>query len=349
MTPTTISARSAVTRSQPAHQPATQPGMRTPQRPTPRTVLAALLAGAALLTACGNDTETAAPAETTTTSEAPTTTTEATTTTTTAPELEPLPEDPLIIMHTTPDVTGDEVATVVHGVNAARTYLDDRDRPIDVYLAKDPVDAFEDPYIVAFGKPASEKGRLVNEMSRNNTGLSTRDGRGVVFLAGKQILQPYNWVSAFVTAAHETVHTYQDYATAWRDPGPAWLTEGQATLLAFRLAYERDEPPAGMTWEDIRNDIMLPRAQAEQRPLDTLVNTSDYTEGASENTYAKGTFAAEWLEHHAGPDALHRNYWTAIASMGWQDAFTQSFGMTLPDFFAGFAEWEAAGYPELGT
>lgn len=314
-----------------------------------RPALAAL-AIAFTVTACGGGSETAEPEQDAATTTRPVATTEVPTTTTTStiPPPPPLPEDPNIVFHTTPDVTADDIERVRHGVAAARAYLDDRDRPIDVYIAREPVDAFEDQYIAALQRPGMVKGQLVNELAHRNVGLSTRDGRGTVFIAGSQVLKEYNYVSAFVTSAHEAIHTYQEYAARWRDMGPLWMTEGQGTLLAFQLADERRVPSAlGDTWEDMRAERYMPRALAEKRPLWELDTEEVWTQGASDTVYGKATMAAEWLEHHSSREALNRTYWEALATMSWQDAFVHAFGLPVEDFYVRFAEWEAAGYPVL--
>jgi len=146
-------------------------------------------------------------------------------------------------------------------------------------------------------------------------------------------------------AVHEYTHVFQ---AAFQEPsgpppenpqqqipGPAWMIEGAATYLSITSAYEPE---------------LVARAQAQSAAIfraavrDHGVSLEDgetydaLGDGALVHAvlYEGGASAVKWLIDAHSEEAFWEGFYGAIPELGWDQAFEQSFGMTLAEFYDAF-------------
>jgi hypothetical protein len=49
-----------------------------------------------------------------------------------------------------------------------------------------------------------------------------------------------------------------------------------------------------------------------------------------------GAWAVQYLKHEKGMDAILNEFYPAIRSLGWEEAFSQTFGRTVDQFYIEF-------------
>lgn len=108
-------------------------------------------------------------------------------------------------------------------------------------------------------------------------------------------------------------------------PGVRWLSEGAAEYVAVRALSDRGIYNLS-SYMSGRRSLVCSKSLPALRDLEDL-NTF-YT---APNSYTLAMLGAEILTS----ENLHRFavYWTAVASMTWQEAFQPAFGMTLSEFY----------------
>ena len=327
--------------------------MRIPRSTHVLRLLSALAVVAMLAGACGGASQEAAPT-TTSTSEKPSGTTTTRSSTTTSTALPALPVDPGIIVHATPDIADADIAIVLEGVTAARAAMGET-APLDVFIYVDPA-AYAQEFLDRFGPPAGGRNQVLEWLANNSMAGYPRQ-QAVLFLNGATIFRSYgSGKNAFVTSAHESIHTTQHIQmgrqvntpdTEVPAGGPMWLIEGQADYTAFKVAIERGQLDHWDTWDELRAGALVRNAKALPDPLSALTTYSAQQGREVDALYAKATMAAEWLAHRAGDEAVNRTYWLSALRDGWHDAFTATFGLDVDSFYAEFEAWAAAGYPQL--
>jgi hypothetical protein len=123
-----------------------------------------------------------------------------------------------------------------------------------------------------------------------------------------------------------------------RPYGPTWLLEGSAQLFQWRVQAER----AGQSLPAFRA-FTIGRLGADiQVQLETLATNSGFQ--SVRNAYTLGALASEWLANLRGTRAFVDYYRLLGQGQQWSDAFKQAFGITIPDFYATFASYQAHGF-----
>jgi hypothetical protein len=143
--------------------------------------------------------------------------------------------------------------------------------------------------------------------------------------------------------AHELFHVFQyqldkvslNSGDDSRPPpgGPAWLLEGSAETVGYRVAADRRLVASSAAGE-------ISRAKQISTPLSSLERYADIQ---IPNVYSLFHVAADHLVSitPAGVPAL-TTYFNAIGGgMAWQDAFRTAFGMSIEAYYANFAAYRA--------
>jgi len=264
------------------------------------------------------------------------------------------PPGTTITMWHTSEITPAQLSTIEHAVITGRAALRDGS-PLVLYVSSDH-DAFAADYARIFGTSVEDARRT---LAGNSIGGTSRDQRtGAIVLDGATIFQTYgSHKTAWVTSAHEAVHTVQALRARLMGPpdadgisdwGPAWIAEGHADLLGWRLAVESGSHPVFADWSSLRAGAVVPFARQLTGSLSLISPQHSSNEYGVDQFYAKSTLAAELLRSYAGADAMDRTYWQELAGGSeWRAAFEAAFGMSVETFIQRFDAWAAAGYPPI--
>ena len=123
--------------------------------------------------------------------------------------------------------------------------------------------------------------------------------------------------------------------TGW-PRGAWWLTEGSAEYAEMRLG-EAVGADAGLYGGWVRM-----RERASSREPASLRDLESYVPSSATTPYDVAAVAVDWLVERTGEDALIEYYRVLPESADWRSAFLSVFGMTVDDFYAGFAEHRTA-------
>ncbi|MCY3887105.1 MAG: hypothetical protein OXG19_05300 [Chloroflexi bacterium] len=118
--------------------------------------------------------------------------------------------------------------------------------------------------------------------------------------------------------------------------GPAWLgaAMGRYAEAAVRAAVGLE------TLSQTRNRV-IPFARHTGEALRNMETSAEFDALAPSAAHALGFLAAEWLAQRAGEPALFEYYRLLPASESWEAAFEGAFGITIEDFYVGFAAHRA--------
>ena len=195
---------------------------------------------------------------------------------------------------------------------------------------------------------ARAKGLTVEEARRHLPHTGGEAGYRFIFVNARQPFPYYVEGATSWMAAHELGHVIQfmsgtigtfdtDHGKV-RVHGPAWLLEGGAEFWTAR-ALSR----AGVIDYAQRRAIFLRDAvstDVELKECETYVGLL-----AGPGRYHLGAMAVEFLMTQSSERSLFE-YWAILSPQTtWQEAFNQTFGMTVHEFYRLFREHRGAGYP----
>ena len=168
-------------------------------------------------------------------------------------------------------------------------------------------------------------------------------------------------------ALHEYIHVYQNafylriyggdddpgIATDPMRPGPVWIIEGSADYLSRYIAAKKGWGISQSGIKDFTNEMdkrmTIIGSFRASNPDFFLVQSEDMTipqvterfGGKEMNTllYKAGSWAAAWIVHQAGWDALWINYFQDLPKLGWRSSFEKNFGISVDEFYTKFEEF----------
>ncbi len=148
------------------------------------------------------------------------------------------------------------------------------------------------------------------------------------------------------TMAHEYFHEIQMHlankeVTA---TGPIWLYEGAADYAGFGAVAFANR---GYTMAQI-DQYKITASRGMLSPLSSMITLGDTEAEDTEYPYQVGYLAIEYLIPNRGSDGLSvlKNFWQAQGKgASWQDAFKQTFGMSVDDFYPRFEQYRQTHYP----
>lgn len=150
--------------------------------------------------------------------------------------------------------------------------------------------------------------------------------------------------------AHEYFHTIQGYLTKKKpggtdsevpQDGPRWLTEGSAVYAEIRFA-ESNNPAYGAE----RVAETRARLSAPSRPLRCLETMNGMNSLSSDQSYALGYAASDYLASLSGRSSVLVSFWlNQIPALSWQAAFAQTFGMSVDGFYSRFEDYRRKAFP----
>ena len=157
---------------------------------------------------------------------------------------------------------------------------------------------------------------------------------------------------------HEYFHAIQnahletlDWGERQELMGPVWWVEGGAEFMA-QVTTSRLRASGGLPtdqragrdpWssaEAMRYKLERGLSLLSQRPG---LQLSEVEYGADANiAYDLGSWGVAWLCHRAGEASLLETFYPRLQQLGWNEAFTVSFGMTPDEFYAEFDSFLAS-------
>ncbi|MDE3091655.1 MAG: collagenase, partial [Chloroflexota bacterium] len=146
--------------------------------------------------------------------------------------------------------------------------------------------------------------------------------------------------------AHEYYHVLQSLrsqATFSADLGPKWLVEGTARYVENHTAAAYGLGKV----EDAYRDALV-AGSAFRNPLQSLETENGATMEDYSARYPLGYLAVEFLVSRYGEDGILYKFWQAEATAPtWQDAFTQTIGVSPDEFYRQFEAFRLAQFPPL--
>jgi hypothetical protein len=145
-------------------------------------------------------------------------------------------------------------------------------------------------------------------------------------------------------AVHEYFHQIQ-FALSGRNPkglpAPDWLIEGSADYEVFRIFVE------GYQFHEFERAraINKDRIWGLHSQLSSL-NTMDHAHAEDTSAaWTLGLVATEFLAKNYGEQGILKKYWEARSTRTWQDAFSNTFGISTDEFYNKFEEYRRTNYP----
>ncbi len=134
-----------------------------------------------------------------------------------------------------------------------------------------------------------------------------------------------------VAVPHEYSHAVQHYVSAGSGWTPAWITEGVASRWDEQyLASKRGGP-----YEPLNTVPAVRRTAVPLEGMETYTNIS----------YEAGQLAVHHIVTLAGEDSVLDYYRQLPSYPTWEEAFEGVFGVSVPAFYASFAEYRAEVAP----
>lgn len=123
---------------------------------------------------------------------------------------------------------------------------------------------------------------------------------------------------------------------------PLWLREGSAEYTAFRMLDRIGK----YKYSNARTRKLGPAITAFKNG--STLRVLEGMNGRFLDTYTLGFFAVEMLAAKSG-EASTTKFWTRLGTNGsWQQAFQQTFGLSVDAFYAQFDDWAKKGFePQL--
>lgn len=223
----------------------------------------------------------------------------------------------------------------------------DRENFIDAYVAFHKMD-FQVPVGSGFGGEASI--REILQERRDTLGhefWGTFEGPAV-FIYGEFFLSDRG--SRLASIAHEHYHAIQTLGVEGSDGikhiGPEWLTEGSARYVQIRTLEHAGLSDLSTAME--ASDIAAVRTFT--RSLQSLERTEAFFALPNRGLigYGLGALAVSLLaENYGGLSALTRYYRSIEPGTTWEEAFENTFGISIEDFYQEFEDYRAENFPPL--
>lgn len=152
----------------------------------------------------------------------------------------------------------------------------------------------------------------------------------------------------YSVVAHEYVHVVQNYSSSKQSTsplsvgfGPIWLIEGGADYLAsWVVASEKI---------DDMNTMRASRLNSVKRirlPLRTVETRGGAHDAGGGSEYTLGWLGTEFLaRNYGGEQNVLRFYRSTATSPRWTDAFRDTFGITIDEFYDRFEEYRSKNFP----
>jgi hypothetical protein len=159
---------------------------------------------------------------------------------------------------------------------------------------------------------------------------------------------PFPYRTRLVTAAHEMFHVHQGQrlkncvcptSEPWMK-APRWFLEGSADVAGFTMVY--GEGP-----QTVRDLLAVGAIVGRGGELDIGFDEMNYLMGnplssrlSSGQMYPRAAMAVWYLILQTSFDTVMIDFYDRIASVGnFDDAFVQTFGMTVPEYEKVFVSW----------
>jgi hypothetical protein len=233
---------------------------------------------------------------------------------------------------------------IENGMSLARSFLGDAG-PVTV-LAYANFDNLASDTDKAFHRTASSQGSLTFRQSFLTHIWKASGGAGTISIWVDDAWKGLSLPVRMHTMSHEYFHTIQASLSnkALTTTGPIWLYEGAADIAGFgAVAYI-----GGAYTLNQVDAYKITASRGLLSPLSSMITLADTEQEDSEYPYQLGYLAIEYLIPGSVPDRLSvlRKYWEAQGKgVSWQDAFKQTFGMSIDDFYPKFEEYRQANFP----
>ena len=223
----------------------------------------------------------------------------------------------------------------------------DRENFIAAYLEFHEMD-FQVPVASGFGGEAGVRERL--QEIKDTYGYEewgTFEGPAV-FIYGERFIyeRPYR----LQVIAHEHFHAIQTLGEVGSDGirhiGPEWLMEGSARYVEG-LTLEH----AGLWDLSAAIAARMARARKFTRSLQSLETTEAFFALPSvSDGYTLGALAAGFLaDNYGGLHALTRYYRSIEPGTTWEEAFENTFGISINEFYREFGQYRSENFPPSPT
>lgn len=133
---------------------------------------------------------------------------------------------------------------------------------------------------------------------------------------------------------HEYFHQLQRQLSRYPIPGPTWLREGSAELVALRAVEWRGLSSV----PEIRAIYVEWVRNAPALSLQSMETSRGFFDRPDFPGYALAVLAAEFLTWEQGPKSIVRFYEMA-ATLRWAEAFQKAFGKNITGFYRDFEEY----------
>ena len=222
----------------------------------------------------------------------------------------------------------------------------DRQNFIDVWL---------DTHLDHEGVRERDRARIRQGVKDNQAGVEYTDASGAgvdIVIFGEQ------WFADEYLMAHEYFHVIQyGELTAFEAGvgshdvvykiGPAWLLEGSAIYVAVKTEAHEGSPEQRASRFAESKAWLMDRSQETAAPLQSM-ETYNGLKAADDVGYWVGAVAADFLiDHFGGLPALVSFYEAIGPGTTWQDAFQETFGMSIDEFYAEFEAYRLETFPPL--
>ena len=224
-----------------------------------------------------------------------------------------------------------------------------------VYTFAD-LENFLDVYLEETERPERERAKVREEIiAKGNWWASfeytrTSGAGGDIFLYGEMFFSSDN--HRLQATAHEYFHVIQHagfprdrvFRDTVRQNGPIWLIEGSAVYAQIRAGTHEGL----LNFAGVKAGRMT-QARKTAAPLQSLETQEAYASSGS--VFTLGFMAVDFLvDNFGGLPALPTlvSFYDAIGpNMTWQDAFQDTFGISIDEFYAEFEAYRLEHFPPL--
>jgi hypothetical protein len=148
------------------------------------------------------------------------------------------------------------------------------------------------------------------------------------------------------TVLHEYVHIVQFYRSGGAqhfkpDTGPEWLVEGSAEFLSLR-AIDNEH----LIDFNLQRNRKIEQAKLVRTPLGITATGANAKDAEIYRLYALGFLATEFLAaNHGGEGNILKFYSTISSFNAWPNAFKQTFGISIDEFYTQFEDYRQKNFP----
>lgn len=197
-------------------------------------------------------------------------------------------------------------------------------------------------------EPESKKAeyRKILQERRNTFGHEFRgtfDGPAT-FIYGEFLLSDRR--ARLSVIAHEHYHAIQTLGVVGSDGirniGPEWLAEGSARCVERRTLEHAELPLLQYSKAE-----EMTQARKITESLQSLETAEAFFALSDDNlSYTLGALAADLLaDNYGGLSALTRYYRSIEPGTTWEEAFDNTFGISIEDFYQEFGDYRAENFP----